>query len=135
MDLRDVSWRLAHLIVELMRDAPLNKKLLYAYFNDLIELDEKWLPEYLAQELEDIKLQFNHPQAVTVDKLSESQLLNLAKRIVLLLNEVSYYAGIHAQVLDVPLCGSEAVRDEMDDSGLLFTESHAARNSTNLKGR
>ncbi|WP_312315096.1 hypothetical protein [Atlantibacter sp.] len=96
MNLREISWRLAHIIVELMHDAPLNKKLLYVYFNELVDLDEQSLPENLAHDLKNIKSLFSHPQAVSLDKLSESELIYLAKRIILLQSEVSYQAGLEA---------------------------------------
>ena len=96
MNLRAVSWRLAHLIVELMQDAPLNKKLLNVYFNTLIELDENEFPDNLSRDLKNIKSMFSDPQAVRFDKLTEAELISLASRIVLLLTEISYQAGLQA---------------------------------------
>ncbi|WP_313082629.1 hypothetical protein [Atlantibacter sp.] len=96
MNLRAVSWRLAHLIVELMQDAPLNKKLLNIYFNALIDLDENEFPDDLSRDLKNIKSMFSAPQAVRFDKLTEAELISLASRIVLLQTEISYYAGLQA---------------------------------------
>lgn len=96
MNLQAVSWRLAHLIVELMQDAPLNKKLLNVYFNELINLNENDLPHKLSQDLKNIKSMFSDPQAVRFDKLTDAELISLASRIVLLLTEVSYQAGLLA---------------------------------------
>lgn len=118
MNLRDVSWRLVHLIVELMHDAPLNKKLLYVYFNDLIDLDEQGLPANLSQDLRKIKSFYSHPDAITVDKLSEPELLSLATRIVLLMSEVSYHAGLQAagNVLTLKEAAQYACRDFLSDN-------------------
>ncbi|WP_312983496.1 hypothetical protein [Atlantibacter sp.] len=96
MNLRAVSWRLAHLIVELVHDAPLNKKLLYVYFNELIHLNENELPDKLSQDLKNIKAMFSDPLATRIDKLTEPELISLASRIVLLLSEISYHAGLQA---------------------------------------
>lgn len=96
MNLRAVSWRLAHLIVELMHDAPLNKKLLYIYFSELIDINENDFPDALSKDFRNIKAMFSDPQAVRFDKLTEPELLSLASRIVLLTSEMSYQAGLQA---------------------------------------
>lgn len=93
MNLQAFSWRLTHLVIELIQDAPLNKKLLYIYFNELVELDETLLPAEQAKDLKNIKLMFSHPNAVTFDKLTHADLMGLAARIVLLMAEVSFQAG------------------------------------------
>lgn len=102
MNLRAVSSRLAHLIIELMQDAPLNKKLLHAYFNVLVDLNENDFPDTLSRDLKNIKSVFSDPHAVRFDKLTEAELIRLASRIVRLLTEISYHAGLQAGQRPLP---------------------------------
>lgn len=97
MHLSTLSRRLTRLVIELTHDKPLDKKLIKIYFNELIDLDEKALPTKIAIDLESIKLMFSDPDAVPINKLSKPELVSLASRIVLLMSEVSYQAGLQAR--------------------------------------